>query len=428
MLDLRYILHHVKTGHGKGAWKTAHGLARRMTDMVRREGVAGIIKRLQGLGSRIDVPEFYSFVSKDQEIPLNPKQRRQCEKQDYLTVNWLIPEMSVGSGGHVNIFRFVTMLENRGMHNRIYVVNPTYFTTDRQLREFLDEHYNLGNKNTEVFCSTERIRFAHATIATGWQTCYFLRRFHNTVSKFYFVQDFEPCFYAMSTDYLLAENTYRFGFRGITAGDWLKEKLRKEYGMKTDSFLFSYDRNIYKPGKKRDKRKRVFLYARPLTPRRCFELALLMLCRLTEKMPQLDVVMVGWDVSNYRIPFRYTNAGTLTPEELSDTYTQCDICIVMSSTNLSLLPVEIMACHSVAACTGGENNTWMVNENNAVMLPNDPLEMADTLYEALHDEKRLEKLRAAGLEFAKNYTDWEAEGDKVFRYIEEGIREDGRKL
>jgi hypothetical protein len=31
--------------------------------------------------------------------------------------------------------------------------------------------------------------------------------------------DFEPWFYPMGTDYVLAENTYRFNFYGFTAGN-----------------------------------------------------------------------------------------------------------------------------------------------------------------------------------------------------------------
>ena len=36
----------------------------------------------------------------------------------------------------------------------------------------------------------------------------------------YFVQDFEPLFYPMGSDYLLAENTYRKGLYHITTGAW----------------------------------------------------------------------------------------------------------------------------------------------------------------------------------------------------------------
>ena len=79
-------------------------------------------------------------------------------------------------------------------------------------------------------------------------------------------------FYPMGSEYLLAENTYRFGFRGITAGTWLKGKLESEFGMKCEAFSFSYDREIYRPQEKKTQGCRVFFYARPITPRRAWEL------------------------------------------------------------------------------------------------------------------------------------------------------------
>ena len=39
--------------------------------------------------------------------------------------------------------------------------------------------------------------------------------------RLYFVQDYEPYFYATSSESMLAENTYRFGFTAITATDTL---------------------------------------------------------------------------------------------------------------------------------------------------------------------------------------------------------------
>ena len=54
----------------------------------------------------------------------------------------------------------------------------------------------------------------------------------------------------MGSKYIFAEETYRFNFIGITAGDWLKEKLEKEYGMISTAFKFSYDKELHYPIKK----------------------------------------------------------------------------------------------------------------------------------------------------------------------------------
>ena len=230
----------------------------------------------------------------------------------------------------------------------------------------------------------------------------------------------------MGSEYMFAENTYKFGFRGLTAGDWLKNKLEKEYGMETTSFGFSYDRDLYTEKEKRDNVKRLFFYARPVTARRAFELGLLALNEITKRMPEIEVVFAGWDVSNYEIPFVHLNGGSVKLDALSDLYAQCDMCLVLSNTNLSLLPLEVMASNSVAVCTKGENSEWLVNNENSIMVDFDPVAIADTIIYYYNHPDELESIRKKGVEFAHN-TSWEKEAKKVYDAVMKGIREDEEK-
>lgn len=293
--------------------------------------------------------------------------------------------------------------------------------------EFFEKNYVLDIDEVEVHVDIKQMGFAHATIATAWNTAYYLRDFNNTVSKFYFVQDFEPLFFPVGSDYAFAENTYKFGFRGLTAGDWLKNKLHDEYGMQTNSFLFSYDNELYQAGKKRDAVPRIFFYARPVTARRDFELGLLALNEITKRNSDVEVVFAGWDVSNYRIPFKHQNLGSVALDKLADLYAQCDMCLVISGTNLSLLPLEVMASNSVPVCTTGANSEWLVNDENAVMVDTDPNAIADKVCYYFEHLDELAVIREKGLKFARA-TSWEAEGEKVRRAIEEGINEDEKNI
>lgn len=388
-------------------------LIKRAYQIYKEGGEKRVIDRIAG---KVDVYACYGYTCDNTKIELNEKEKENVG--DTIIVNWIIPDLNIGSGGHMNIFRFITFLENMGIHNRIYLFQSNRFRDDSEFCCFLKEYYStsLANDKIEVYNSTQNINYAQAVVATGWQTAYFVRRFENADHKFYFVQDFEPYFYPMGSEYLLAENTYKFGFYGITAGDWLKEKLNKEYGMKTESFHFSYDKELYHKKEKRDNVNRLFFYARPVTPRRAFELGLLSLIELYKRMPDIEVVFAGWDVSNYEIPFTHLNAGSVRLEELSDLYAQCDMCLVMSTTNLSLLPLEIMASNSVVVCSEGENNEWLVNDDNAIIVPYDPCKIADTLQEYLENKSKLEKYKQNGLEFVQK-TSWEKEAQKVYNII-----------
>lgn len=379
-------------------------------------------------GVKVDPCAGYEFiVDKPGSVTPFSKEDYEAHKDDKPTLNWVIPEPGIGSGGHINIFRFVTGIQKLGIHNRIYLMYPGQFTSDQSCEEFLEKYYGIDCNDIEVHVHLSDMKFAHGIVATSWQTAYAVRRFNNVISKMYFVQDFEPLFFPVGSNYTFAENTYKFGFRGITAGDWLKDKLRDEYGMKTDSFLFSYDSDLYKPATKRDDKKRVFFYARPYTARRAFEFGILALTEVAKKVPNLEIVLAGEDVSKYKIDFNYINSGIVPLNQLADLYSQCDICLVLSNTNLSLLPLEVMASGSVAMCTRGANSEWLVNEDNSIMVDFEVEDVVEKLeYYLTHDEE-LDEIRQKGIEFAQN-TSWDKEIQKVYDAVLKNISEDEKDI
>lgn len=390
---------------------------------IRRKGWKSVSDYINNVPPKVDVFGFYSYIVDSTVIPLKVEEKKKHEDDKVKILNWIIPEAGVGSGGHIDIFRFASNLENMGFHSRIYTQNPVMQSTDKKLRKFLFDNFEVLDKRIECFAGTEKMAFAHATIATAWTTAYVLRNFNNTISKFYFVQDFEPFFYAKGSEYQFSENTYMMNFRCITAGDWLKNKLEKEYGQRATSFSFSYDRSVYHPCQKKDEVNRIFFYARPVTPRRDFELGLLALEELNKRVEDLQVYFAGWDVDNYVIPFNHVNLGILPVTELSEIYAQCDMCFVISATNLSLLPLEVMASNSVAVCTSGENSSWLVNDKNSIVIENDPISIAEKLAYYFNHKDQLEIIRKSGLEFANN-TSWIAEAEKVKAALLKGIEED----
>lgn len=374
---------------------------------------------------KIELMDFWNFIVDQEQIPFSAEDYKN-HKDGQKILNWIVPEFEKGSGGHTTIFRFISGLEQRGIHNRIYVYRPMKLNDD-SLHELLANHFQLLDKRVESYCGVENVAFAHATIATSWITAYFVRNFQNTISKFYFIQDFEPYFYAHGSEYSFAENTYKFGFRAITAGDWLRDIAIEKYGMEATSFHFSYDKSTYKPEKKKSSRPTVFFYARPVTPRRDWELGMLALNELSKRIPDLEVLLAGWDVSCYDIPFAHQNFGVVSREQLADLYNQSDLCLVISSTNLSLVPLEVMGCGRLAVCSKGANSTWLVNEENAAMVDFEPVEMADTMEYYLKNPQILAEKSRKGLEFA-SATSWETEQEKVYQAILAGIAQDEKKL
>lgn len=398
---------------GKLLTKTKNGI-----HMLKTKGTKSVIKRIVGGKeiNKIDLPLTFDYITNEREIPFNDEEFLKYKDSNEILINWVIPDVGIGGGGHINIFRFISMIEDENVHNRVYL-DASRFYDNQELTKFVHKHYSdVINKKIEFFYSTSFMDFAHATIATAWHTAYFVKRFNNTLEKFYFIQDYEPYFFPVGSYYEFAKNTYKFGFKGITAGDWLKNICINEFGMEAESFGFSFDKELYKPKNKKDNINRVFFYARDNTARRDFELGMLALDLLSKRIDNFEVVFAGGDIEKYQVNFPHANMKIMPISELSDLYSQCDMCLILSNTNLSLLPLEVMASNSVAVCSVGENSTWLINEENSILVDFDPVKIADKMEYYFNHRNELEIIRNKGLEFAQT-TSWEKEGAKVKNFI-----------
>lgn len=194
---------------------------------------------------------MYSLITHAERVPFDEESFALREEGKYV-VNWVVPPLGPGSGGHLDIFRAIRILTDMGITNRVYTCGGNECVPSNVLKQAVKDYYgiDLGNKN-EIHANFRDMRHADAVIATSWFTAYVVDKFDNALTKFYFVQDFEPYFFPRGAEYCFAENTYKMGFRGITAGGWLAQKLHDEYGMETQSFSFSYERELYQPKEKK---------------------------------------------------------------------------------------------------------------------------------------------------------------------------------
>ncbi|HUK87740.1 MAG TPA: glycosyltransferase family 4 protein [Terriglobales bacterium] len=343
------------------------------------------------------------------------------------SINWLVPDVSWGSGGLFNIFRSIRHLEQWGHKNRVYVVGAA--GRGSALAQVVNRKYFPIQGSVEPF--TGEVSDSDALIATSWVTAYAARALENTARKFYFVQDLEHLFFPPGSLHEFAKQTYAWGFHGITAGRWIAEVLQHEFGMMCSPFSFSYDREIYSArGRRRlpEGKKRVLFYARPASERRGFELGVLALSLVAQKMPEVEFVLVGFPRQALRLPFSAVLPGVLPPAELSALYRSCAVALVLSHTNLSLLPLELMACGCAVVSNSGPNVEWLLTAEAAQLTPSTPPAMADAILALLGDEGLRTRKAAAGLVLAQS-TDWEVEGRKIEAGLQRGLelaREEGR--
>lgn len=375
---------------------------------------------------KIDICASNEVIINTETVPFSQVDFDNRDKE-LIILNWVIPPLGIGSGGLLNIFRAISIISNHGIKNRIYVIGGDENTPSSVMKDFVKTYYQIDLGNNEIFPTYKLMEYADAVIATSWITAYVVRNFNNAISKFYFVQDFEPFFYPVGSNYYLAENTYKFGFKGITAGGWLRDKLNEEYGMDTMGFRFAYDKHLYSPKVKKDKKKRIFFYARPFTERRGFEIGVMAFSLLAKRMSDFEVVFAGQSLDDYVLDFEYKDLGIVELKNLCDLYSQCDICVVVSSTNLSLLPIEIMASNSVVMCNKGKNNEWLLNDENSILVDCDPIEIANKLEYYLNNNELLEQYKKNAKAYIENIT-WENEYECVADYIKKNILTDIESL
>lgn len=289
-----------------------------------------------------------------------------------ITVNWVTGPAGPGSGGHTTLYRIVKHLQNIGYLNRVYLYDP-YAGDPKYYQGLAREHYGL---TCEIGDIRDGMKDADALVATSWPTAYAVFNARCAGKRFYFVQDYEPYFYPVGTYSVLAENTYRMGFHGITAGRWLAEKLVREFGMQSDHFPFGCDTDLYR----RDpasKRSGVAFYARVGTPRRAVELGLLALELFAKRQPQIELHLFGERIDN--LPFRVTNHGLVSPQKLNEIYNRCFAGLSLSLTNVSLVPHEMLASGCLPVVNDAVQNRIVLDNAYVRYAPLTPHQLAAVL-------------------------------------------------
>jgi hypothetical protein len=333
-----------------------------------------------------------------------------------IKVVWVMTPPGATSGGHTTLFRLIEHLERAG-HQCTVALYDAYGSRARHLAASLRSHHpDFGG---DVVDSTDGLPDAHAVFATSWQTAYPVAASRSAGARFYLVQDFEPHFYPCGSASSLAEDTYRMGFHGVTAGRWLAETLHADYGMDADAFDFGCDTARYR----RDDdavRDGVVFYARDDAPRRACELGLLALELFARRHPEVTIHLFGGRPG--RAPFRHIEHGRIRPDDLDALYNRCAAGLSLSMTNVSLVPFEMMASGCLPVVNDAPHNRIVLDSPHVTYAPPSPRALADAL-ERIVTAPDQDVKSAAAAAWTQSRS-WSAAGALLERVLE---RELGRR-
>jgi O-antigen biosynthesis protein len=398
--------------------------ARQTRRLLRTEGYAGIAGRFADrLSNRISPPESRRMPVANRDLERAAEIAASgwilppplpAEPGEPLSIAWVTAPPGPGSGGHTTMFRLIAALEQAG-HRCILYLRDRHGWALEQHEQRIRSWWPWVD--AEVRDAADGIEDAHAIFATAWETAYPVLASPARGKRFYLVQDFEPHFYPAGSESLLAEATYRFGFHGVTAGRWLAPLLERDYGMSADHFDFGRDLTYaLDTSISAAQRTGICFYARPDTSRRAYELGVLALDLFARRHPEVDIHLYGIEAK--RLPFAATNHGLQTPEQLNSLYNRCIAGLVLSATNVSLVPHEMLAAGCIPVVNDADQNRVVLDNSHVAYAPAAPFELVGALC-ALVERPLAERVAAVEAAAASvEGTSWDDAGATVVRIVE----------
>lgn len=325
-------------------------------------------------------------------------------KNGGLKIGWIVPGLIIGGGGHRNILRAAYHLERFGHDVRLYFSDTNMSSIE--LRRAVREHFYAFNGPVSRF--EGHADGEDVMMATHWSTVALAEAVKDSIGEImYFVQDFEPAFYPIGSEYLMAENTYRKKLYAICSGPWCEHLLKRDYEMEADHFRFPVDNEIYYPRPHLKKENRILFFAKPDMPRRCFLIGISALREVHRLRPDIEVMFFGSEAArSHPLDFPVTFSGVLpTIHDLADRYATSMVGMVFSTTNPSLVPYEMMACGLPVVDLGRPGNevNYDSRDDLALLADPEPTIMARQIIAMIDKPGELEARAERGLAFAQSF-------------------------
>ncbi|RZM22840.1 MAG: glycosyltransferase family 1 protein, partial [Pedobacter sp.] len=128
--------------------------------------------------------------------PYSPPAKKTGEK---LKIGWVLSPLSNGAGGQNTIARFARFLQESGHDVTFYIYENSQAQSLSEAREIMRKSFKLDISVKKL----KNYEESDALIATGWETTYPVFNVKTDAHRFYFVQDFEPYFYGVGSQYVL---------------------------------------------------------------------------------------------------------------------------------------------------------------------------------------------------------------------------------
>lgn len=339
-----------------------------------------------------------------------------------LTIAVLIPTFRKGSGGHSTIANLIRGLEALGHECSLWLVDvdgrhadESENRTDELFRAF------FGPVNARLRKGFDSWGGSDIALATGWQTVPPALLLGDVGARAYLVQDHEPDFYGASAERGWAEWTYRQPLHCVCASRWLASTIAERYGATVSAFDLGVDHERYRPLPTHRRDDLILFYARAVTPRRAVPLGLLALEELYRRRPQVEIALFG-EARELVTAIPHRHLGLLDPDRLAHAYASAAVGLVLSLTNPSLVPQEMLACGLPVVDIASDSMVASFGRDGPIELSEpDPLSICDALERLLDDLALRAERSRAGIDWVVQRT-WATAAAEVEAGLSEALR------
>lgn len=372
--------------------------------------------------------EIFRAADLGDEFLRNFNERKEAERKENtgkLAINWMVPDIRPGGGGLMTISRFMAELGERGHQQALIICNRAGSGTVASIRDIWSKYYSNVD-NLRILLKEEEIPGSDIDVATSWETAYTVWARTDTKLKAYFIQDYEPMFYERSSAYVFADNTYRMGFLSVCAGPWLERLLREKYGVKARSFLLGINRDeFYRINDVARIENTIAVYIRATTGRRGFELVTLALEEVRRQRPEVKIIVFGAERTEHSLPFEHEDLGVLGHAELCKLYNEVRAVVVLSLTNYSLLPTEVLACETPVIDIGdmASEEIYKGLGMPVLLAESTPIGIARKMLEVIDMDIGIWKQANRKYFSTQDRFDWKRQTKQVCDYLEKQFRQ-----
>lgn len=313
------------------------------------------------------------------------------------SIAWICVDFGPSSGGHRTIFQNVNYLAENGYKCDLYIDRAT--ETSEELKERIGRDY--FEIKAGVYPGKILTREYDMVIATYYDTVRYVSKL-DVPNKLYFIQDYEPWFFPMSENYLVARESYSSGLYGVSIGRWLVKKLENDLGSKVRHFSFCADLDVYKKDKKIKQEDAICFVYQPDKPRRCAKMGLRALQIIKKERPDVKIYLFG---SPKAIPYNLEaeHLGVLSVEECNKLYNKCKVGICMSSSNPSRVPFEMMAAGLPVVDLYLKNNLYDLPGQGCLLAEPSAEAIAYAVLQIIDNDALQDKMARGGEKYMEGY-------------------------